>query len=924
MTGKDWRRAVGRLLWTGTAVSTVVAISGLVFIAISTFGTSAFDDIVDLVEVLSFGAVLLGGLLASLRRLLEPAQTVATVEQRLYRVVEAETREERGILLGLDEPVSEVARTEFAETGLWDEFSDLSPELALGVDGLPDRNSPPVNSIEDVADFFLRGESRQLVILGRAGAGKTVLAVELMCKLMTRRRHEITLPLPIKFSMANWLVEREGLDEWLLRELNGRYNVPIHLGRSLLLDRRILPVLDGLDEMDSSDSDLINAERAARLIHSYVVKTDIKLVLTSRTQCYRYMASRIKGALEVELLPLTAVAIVRYIARVSNTHDEQTSWRPVIRSLCEPENGVIRTLDTPWKMTMAVTFQKDGGDPSELIPQQGETPESAEVRTSILLTDRFVSAKTRIARVRDYTPESAEAWARFLARCLDFQASQGGPRSEILTHFMSPIVRSQVVSMRWYALAMVPPMAITLLLALLAPFAGLASLVGWDTPLVLLQSLVVAVGTSLAVPCAATVAFIAATALVVTVPGPSRRVRADMRKARRGLKQTALHWFLLLLSACSAMLSCAVLAALLGLPFAVLAWFLTDLQTARWAALALTTYAYIPFTAATLGVAATNLSFREWIASLLVVQGDGGVLAAASVGELPRVVPGIGMMSDADAASGEATNWARASEEFLRWGVSAGIFKTSGIAFQFRHRELEDWWSLQSGDLLVADEAWLAELHLPLDIKDGYRQDWATIRAHNRESINSFRRWVGYGRRVAPLDVARHVHEARRVLTAWAASVVSDDLARAVMAARQRCGELGVPRVGFLFLTSALCREVSFSAPRPHVVQSLADSLDAVAAERARRLGLTMRTAAIRPRPGVLERDVRRVVSVPFTLVRSGASRQTKISALYVMKHILGDRRAAQVLRSALSEQEWQVLIGISEWPESGTAMTHS
>ena len=54
-------------------------------------------------------------------------------------------------------------------------------------------------------------------------------------------------------------------------------------------------------------------------------------------------------------------------------------------------------------------------------------------------------------------------------------------------------------------------------------------------------------------------------------------------------------------------------------------------------------------------------------------------------------------------------NWAAAADEFLRWGHRAGIFRIYGSGYQFRHRELQEWflravdpWLGWSGELSLA------------------------------------------------------------------------------------------------------------------------------------------------------------------------------------------------------------------------------
>lgn len=95
---------------------------------------------------------------------------------------------------------------------------------------------------------------RQLVVLGEPGAGKTVLAMLFTLGLLDARAPDE--PVPVLLPISSWNPPAEHLHTWLTRRLVEDYPAlantdaygPDAAGR-LVHGGRLIPVLDGLDEM---------------------------------------------------------------------------------------------------------------------------------------------------------------------------------------------------------------------------------------------------------------------------------------------------------------------------------------------------------------------------------------------------------------------------------------------------------------------------------------------------------------------------------------------------------------------------------------------------------------------------------------------------------------------------------------------------
>lgn len=94
---------------------------------------------------------------------------------------------------------------------------------------------------ESVAGKFL--------ILGEPGSGKTVILLELAMSLITRAENDPTKPIPVVFHLASW--ENQKIVEWLAAELKYLHHTTNKNTWRFLTKRQILPLIDGLDNLDS-------------------------------------------------------------------------------------------------------------------------------------------------------------------------------------------------------------------------------------------------------------------------------------------------------------------------------------------------------------------------------------------------------------------------------------------------------------------------------------------------------------------------------------------------------------------------------------------------------------------------------------------------------------------------------------------------
>ena len=107
---------------------------------------------------------------------------------------------------------------------------------------------PPETKILDV---FNRGDvGGKLLILGKPGAGKTTTLLRLARGLIEEAENDDDTPVPVIFELSSWRKDNLSIEDWLIEYLKDFYGMSDRLfNKSLLSQRKIMPLLDGLDEL---------------------------------------------------------------------------------------------------------------------------------------------------------------------------------------------------------------------------------------------------------------------------------------------------------------------------------------------------------------------------------------------------------------------------------------------------------------------------------------------------------------------------------------------------------------------------------------------------------------------------------------------------------------------------------------------------
>ncbi|MEE1783000.1 hypothetical protein PUR71_08735 [Streptomyces sp. SP17BM10] len=273
-------------------------------------------------------------------------------------------------------------------------------------------------SLDEVLTGICSLKPIRLIVTGPGGAGKSSLAVLLVLALLRKRKPGE--PVPVLLSLSDWVPgQKESLDDWVIRRIREDYGeLSARPGesraRQLVDEGRIVPVLDGLDE-------LMPLPRTETLIaiDRWRASVDAPLVLLSRPEAFNAVSStgsELRNLPVIRAHPMTPEAARDYLA--DKCADTQ---RPLWAELFKDPNGPVATaLSSPLMVWLATKVYADGSrDPRELLDHAGQREDVERHLLDELLPALYTQGPAPASvphPVRRYEVERARTHHRFLAR----------------------------------------------------------------------------------------------------------------------------------------------------------------------------------------------------------------------------------------------------------------------------------------------------------------------------------------------------------------------------------------------------------------------------------------------------------------------------------------------------------------------------
>jgi hypothetical protein len=588
-----------------------------------------------------------------------------------------------------------------------------------------------------VEGYYQGLERGRLVVLGEAGAGKTVLAIRLILDLAAKflavdddtylvSRVPVRISLPA-FDPADGADNLDGLaadvvsarlDDWLVKHLVAVFGLSPNVAIKLVADGRILPVLDGLDEMDVDDAEPRRAAAVIRALNHPAAGSLRPAIITCRTGRYQQLSipreaaaivhvapdaalssarhnAVLQDATAVAVEPLTAERVVDYLTyRFRDPTDPariDPRWSPIVDRLTSGRDGdpLVAALASPLRLFLTITaYRHHHSAPDELT--RFDTAEQLDDHLFGLLIPAVLDQHPLPSAGQD--PAGAVTrWLTTLAHHLTWKAEHGGSPTDLELDLLWLAAGSRAPR---YAPATLITVTITTLLT---------------TTFLILDSSLVGVWSVLLL-----VSFVM---MVVYVAKASSRPRVALRRLDLGaLRLSSVRHYLgrLLVHGLAVGFANGIVnGVVIGLVNRFVVGFVIGFVIG---------FGYVlgnAFVTRSSAIDRPTRLVRQGIAhNLTKVVGVGltyglavGIAVGPAVGVTGGVVYGLILRADSPwprylfvtlilARRGDLP---RRPAIFLDWAYEAGLVRLSGIAVQFRHREFQTWLTIR-GHLARTEE----------------------------------------------------------------------------------------------------------------------------------------------------------------------------------------------------------------------------
>jgi DNA polymerase III delta prime subunit len=169
---------------------------------------------------------------------------------------------------------------------------------------------------EIIQVFDEKAIAGKLLILGAPGAGKTTTLLQLAEELVKRAEADTLKPMPVLMNLTYWKDDSQTIASSLVDRMHEKYGIRKDISQHWLDERSLLPLLDGLDELEPA-----RQEKCVQAINEFQQAfRPEQLVVCCRLAEYQNCQTKLQLNGAVHLQPLTDEQIHHYL--ISGQHPE--------------------------------------------------------------------------------------------------------------------------------------------------------------------------------------------------------------------------------------------------------------------------------------------------------------------------------------------------------------------------------------------------------------------------------------------------------------------------------------------------------------------------------------------------------------------------------------------------------------------------
>lgn len=266
-------------------------------------------------------------------------------------------------------------------------------EMVLQAPHRPNCTIPPGTRMIDVFD-----QHQTLLILGEPGSGKTTMLLELARQTIARAEADPTQPIPVVFNLSSWAERRPPLADWLVEELNAKYNIPKRMAQTWVDNDAFLLLLDGLDEVAQ-----FHRVACVEVINTFRKNSLMPVVMCSRVADYEGLIIKLNLSQAVVLQQLTSEQIDKYLDRLGFQLSN-------LKIALQQDSNLLQLAQSPLLLSIMALAYEDM--PVEEIPQL----ESVKIQHKYLFEIYVGQILKRRSSSNVYRPELAIHWLSWLSK----------------------------------------------------------------------------------------------------------------------------------------------------------------------------------------------------------------------------------------------------------------------------------------------------------------------------------------------------------------------------------------------------------------------------------------------------------------------------------------------------------------------------
>jgi len=260
-----------------------------------------------------------------------------------------------------------------------------------------------------------------VLIIGEPGSGKTVLLLKIVLNLLNDTVLSPKEAIPVIFNLASWSIEYKNFGDWAVSMLNSGYGLSYDFATKLLHEKRVIFLLDGLDELARKQDKAVSIRRRAACLKSLNDYLDgEKSIICSRIDEFTNMQKKTLQdapvSAKVEILKLTEAELLNVLeyAQIDDDTKHHVSAKNLTELLINEENkDLFKVLCIPFYFTIALNVFYKKLSRAENFPKQAED-------FKIHLVEKFVEKKlNRTPNPNKFESEKVRKWLKWLARLME-------------------------------------------------------------------------------------------------------------------------------------------------------------------------------------------------------------------------------------------------------------------------------------------------------------------------------------------------------------------------------------------------------------------------------------------------------------------------------------------------------------------------